>query len=164
MRRLMWAGAIVLALISLMGMVGCGRFSKEEAIIIAHNHGNDQMAAIIDGTQIAQLAPNSVQNNEIIILVGRNRSGSYGYGPSQVDKLVQISVVFKNLRTQRLSRETYCSAGAKVKTLIVFQPQSGGDGYAQCTTLHTTGSSKEELERAIVQAENEMAQVMRGGS
>lgn len=156
--------AALAAAMAMSALVGCGHFSEEEATLIGHNHGADPMGLAVDGKEVAQLAPNSVANNEIKILVARDRIGSYSYGPSQVDKQVQVSVVFKNLRTSRLSRETYCNMGAKVKTLVIFEPQLGTDGYAYCTTLYTTGSTPAELDRAVAQAELKLMQDVKGGS
>jgi hypothetical protein len=119
------------------GMAACSRYSEEEAIFIAHNHSGDSVSAIVDGNVIAQLAPNSATNREIIVLVGRDPVRNHGYGPSQIDKQVQVSVVFKNARTGRLSRETTCTAGAKVKTTIIYEPQNGTDGYATCVTSYS---------------------------
>lgn len=120
------AGAMVV-------LVACGHYSEEEAIFIPHNRTSDPQAAIVDGREIMQLAPNSATNTEIKVLVARRPVGNYGYGPSQVDKLVQVSVAFKNLRTGRLSYDLSCTAGAKVKTVItVYQ-----DGQLTCTTLYT---------------------------
>ncbi len=140
MQRLIRGGTLALIVwVLIMAAVcsgGCSVFSKEEAIFIAHNHSGDPVAVIVDGQERAQLAPNSTLNNEFIVLVPRPPVGSYGYGPSQVDRQVQVTAVFKNLRTGRLSRETYCTAGAKLKTLVVYEPQIGFDGYATCMTLY----------------------------
>jgi hypothetical protein len=128
---------ILAALMLASAAAACSRYSEEEAIIIPKNHSSDPVAAIVDGVQIAELAPNSTQNLEITVLVARRPVRDSGYGPSQVDKLVQIEVVFKNLRTGRLSRQATCTAGAKVKTVMSYHPVQGTDGYADCTTLYS---------------------------
>ena len=119
------------------------RYSEEEAIFIVHNRTNDRATALVDGRQIVELAPNSATNGEIKVLVAHSRTRDYGYGPSQIDKRVEVVVAFKNLRTGGLSREAFCVAGARVKTTIIYEPQFGTDGYAMCRTLDTYGNAVE---------------------
>lgn len=133
MRKVLWG---LFAIFLAIALPGCGRFSEQEAIFIGHNHSNDAVALIIDGQEKTQLAPNSTTNKEFIVLVPHPPGGGYGYGTAPSDRQVQVTVVFKNLRTGRLSRESHCNAGGKIKTLVVYEPQTGTDGYVYCSALY----------------------------
>lgn len=137
MKRLLWA--IVIALLA-TSLWGCGAYSQEEAIFVAHNRSSDRVAIIVDGREVFQLPGNSAGDFTVVIDVAHSRFRERRYGPSQIDKLVDVTVAFKNLRTGRLSPDAYCTAGAKVKTNVFYEITNfNPDGRASCNYSQTIG-------------------------
>jgi len=123
-----------------VSLVGCGSFSHEDAPFVASNQSRDAATAIVNGTAVRNLAPSETARFTVRIEVAYSRQRDYSYGPSQVDKRVEVEVRFKNLRTNALSDPVQCTAGAKLVTSIAYETS----GRASCRTLDTYGKVVDE--------------------
>ena len=103
---------------------------------MAYNLSNDVVVALVNDGQEWEIPANGSTRFTVQVPVPKNpvQTGSYGIltGPSTLDKVIQVSVAFRNVRTGRLTTPIFCSAGAKVVTNIWYEVNFGQAG-ARCT-------------------------------
>ena len=122
----------------IFGSSGCSRFTTQYAIIDAYNNSSDNAVIVVNATMEKTILAHQSLRFEVPILVPANPVSSQG-GPSSVDKPVEMSIAFKNLRTGRLTFPAICRAGAKVITTVSYRVYSGNDLYdyaPQCTSSY----------------------------
>ncbi len=120
MRRLLWAGFLILAFISLAALFGCSAYTQRNADFIAYNTTFDKVVVAINGGAKREIAPNNSLAFTEVVDIAKTPYGQNVTGSSSIDRATEVSVAFTNLRTGELSRPTLCMAGAKLKTHIWF--------------------------------------------
>ena len=114
---------------------GCSAYREQEAIFVGYNTSNDNVVVLVnDGAETPIVANRSIQF-VVQILVPNNPVNTVN-GPSSIDKQVQVSIAFRNLRTGRLTSPIFCNAGAKVITTVWYRVDSSGSGYADCNSSY----------------------------
>lgn len=112
---------------------GCAAYSEEKVIFVVSNHSSDTQIFFVNGVQTSTVPPSTPQQLVTEVPVPLNPvTNYYPSGPSQVDKVTSVTLVFKNQRTGKLSRDASCSAGAKVKVAVALYEQPPYEPYAQC--------------------------------
>jgi len=107
-------------------------FAEKSAVFVAYNESRDEVVAIIDGANEYNIAPSGSARFTVKILVPYNDT-RVDYGPSTIDKEVDVSVAFRNVATGKLTTPITCRAGAKVVTTIWYQ-WNNGFPYGNCTS------------------------------
>ena len=122
---------VFLTAIAMLVLTSCDVVSMENAQFDAYNVSNDNIVAIVNGNEFSIIPGNRPSKFVVSVPVPRQAIGTPS-GPSQVDKMVKVSVAFRNLVTGKLtSPTTSCWAGAKVVTTIWYEVNS-----ARCTNTY----------------------------
>ena len=125
-------GRLRLTLLLSILVAGCGAFSREEANFVAYNTSSDKVVVVTGGEEKEVLAGGSIK----FVLSIQVPRGSYGSSePSNIDKVVLVSLAFRNLRTGILTEPISCTAGAKVVTSVWYET-FGPYGVARCTSSY----------------------------
>ena len=108
-------------------------FVERTARFVGNNRSSFNVVAMVnDGTEYPIPANRSV-GFEVKIMVPQNPANSDGFGPSTIDKTVQVTVVFRNLVTGNQTSYMPCWAGAKVVTTIEYEVASHGQEQTRCS-------------------------------
>ena len=127
---------IFLTVIATLVIVGCDVFVMKEAPFIGYNVSNDNIVALVNDGGEFPIPANRSMKFVVKVPVPKSPVGTIT-GPSSVDKVVQVSVAFRNLSTGKLTSPIFCQAGAKVVTNIWYERTSDGNGTAICTTSYS---------------------------
>ncbi|MDP3763887.1 MAG: hypothetical protein Q8Q92_04620 [bacterium] len=124
-----------------LAVSGCGSpFVERTAQFVGYNNSNDNIVALVNDGEEHPIPANRSVNFTVRVPVPKNpvQMGyiSYPSGPSTIDKVVQVSVAFRNLATGRLSTPIMCQAGAKVVTTIWYEVSSYGYESSRCTSSY----------------------------
>jgi len=123
----------VLAILFSLTGVACSDFSSEEAPFVAVNATSDNIRVGVNAVETFVYAGLS-KAFTVTLEVPRSRSTRNFYGPSQVDRVMQVSVTVRNERTGTITLPTTCNAGAKVTTEVTYSLR-GGIAELKCKTL-----------------------------
>lgn len=121
---------IVFAVLALALVFGCSKFEKESALFVGYNVSGDPIEILVNNGTGFHLGPNGSGRFTVEILVPAKRVNDYG-GPSSVDKVVDVSVAVRNLRSGNLVPPQMCQAGAKMVTHVTYENRNGYD-YISC--------------------------------
>ena len=114
-----WPWLVFLALLS----SGCSAFSEQQAQFVAWNSTPDNMRVVVNGKDMGSTVfGNTSWPFTVTLSVPRS---SYDYGPSPIDKVIQVDVAVRNDRTGQLTTPITCQAGGKVTTNVTYEVQSG---------------------------------------
>ena len=127
---------VFLTVIATVVVVGCDPFVMREAPFIAYNISNNNIVALVNDGKEFPVSANRSTKFVVEVPVAKSRVGNIT-GPSSVDKVVQVSVAFRNLSTGKLTSPIFCQAGAKVVTNIWYEVSSGGNISSRCTTSYS---------------------------
>ena len=116
-------------------IAGCDVFVMREAPFVGYNTSNDNIVALVNDGGEFPIPANRSMKFMVKVPVPKSPVGTIT-GPSSVDKVVQVSVAFRNLTTGKLTSPIFCQAGAKVVTNIWYEVNSNGNSTAICTTSY----------------------------
>ncbi|MEQ1500144.1 MAG: hypothetical protein ABL917_02080 [Parcubacteria group bacterium] len=122
--------AIVTVLVALT--IACHPLREQEVVFIAYNVSNDRVVLVIGAQEWEIPANGSTRITTTVLVPSAPYTGSTG-GPSIVDRTVQVSIAFRNLRTGRLTTPILCQSGRKVVVNVWYEMFSGYDG-ARCSS------------------------------
>lgn len=123
-----------LVVLAAMLVAGCNRFESEPANVVAYNASDDPVEFYVNDGQGHHVGPNRTDKFTQMIQVATKAVGTTG--PSTVDRVVQVSISVKNLRTGKLMPHRMCTAGAKVITHISYEVSEYGYEYLDCDTTY----------------------------
>ena len=115
MRKIIWALVLTVAL----GACDDDGFTEVGATFAIHNQSYEEVAFFVDGQEMGVIRPQSAERFIVPILVPHSRRNR-SFEPV-VDREVDVSVSFKNLVTDEVSRYRICRAGAKIVTSVSYE-------------------------------------------
>lgn len=115
-------------------------FVDKNAQFVGYNNSRDHgLVYVNDGTGFP-VAANSTTRFVVEVPIPKNpiQPGYFGTptGPSSVDKIVRVSVAFKNLTTGKLLPPIFCDAGAKLVTTVWYEVSSYGYESLRCQSSY----------------------------
>ncbi len=127
---------IIVLLLVAFCTTACAAYVEEEARFVGYNVSGVKVVALVNDGGGWEIPANGSIKFTTQVPVPKNPVqtgyGSYGStGPSTIDKVVQISVAFRNLRTGKLTVPIFCYAGAKIVTTVWYEV-SGSYESARC--------------------------------
>lgn len=129
----------------LLIVTGCQKFNTEEVLVKAYNASNDPVEFNVNNGPGYLLGPNSTGTFTVAIEIATRPVSSTA--PSYtVDKIVQVSVSVKNLRSGSQLPHRMCSAGAKVIMHISYEVSSYGYESLRCDATYPNQTSAIEAE------------------
>jgi len=108
-------------------LTACGQFREWDAPFVGYNVSNDDVTVVVNDGKETLIPANRSLGFTVTLLVPTPRWGTTSPS-STVDRPVQVSVAFRNLRTGELTRPVLCQAGAKVVTHVWYETYG-----ARCT-------------------------------
>lgn len=140
MKRLLWGAVFTLIAVSIFASVGCSSFSKENAPVVFTNESRNNVALSINGAVVHEARGLESARFVVEVDVARARYDGYSTGPSQLDRITQITVSVLNRDLNERSNTQTCYAGAKITTSITYQnfPYDRA-GRVDCHTLDAHG-------------------------
>ena len=114
----------------------CSAYSERKGIFVAYNNSNDNVLAFVNDGEGHPVHANSSTKFIVSLQVPKNRviPGYFGTptGPSAVDKIVQVSIAFRNTATGKQTPHFMCQAGVKVITNISYEIDRWGYERTRC--------------------------------
>jgi hypothetical protein len=118
----------VLNFVTVFFVIGCALTTQKGHFDIS-NRSNSNIQLYIRGEPAGPvIGPNGISSFEVEVEVPTPAGG----GTDPLDRTTSVKVQVKNLTTGGLSQETYCQAGAKIHTSVMYTyiPATYSGGYA----------------------------------
>lgn len=114
----------------------CGAFIERDAQFVGYNTSKDSILVYVNDGGGFPISANGTTKFVVEVPIPSNpvQPGYFGTpsGPSSIDKVVRVSVAFKNLTTGKLLPPIFCDAGAKLVTTVWYEVSSYGYESSRC--------------------------------